>query len=520
MSLVLRLQKGSALTNEELDNNFTYLDEQVAELDVSVASITETTIPELELSLSEDIDAKQDANDKLTSLASVTTSGMIAISGDSIIPREILAGSADIIVTNGTGVVGNPTISIGTAVVKTTATQTLTNKTIHGGQNTITNVSLTDSVVGTLPLSKGGTNATSADTARINLDALKRPTGTGIVIRTDVDSTAARTLVASGVGLTITNPSGVEGNITIATSATSANTPSTPVARDASGNFSAGTITANIVGNVAGNASTVTNGVVTSGSYSNPSWLTSLAGSKVTSIPNSSLANSTITINGSSIALGESYSFDQGTSSNASSRVVTRDSSGNFSAGTITASLSGNATSATSAQTSTTAQRLHTARTINGVSFDGSQNITIADSTKLPLVGGSLSGPLLLSGSPTQDLHAATKEYVDNVAGSGIGAGIIKAWVVFNGRNGAIVRSHNVNSVTRTSAGKYTINIKPNVFADGNFCVSGMASDTDHVITWNSASATTLSVYTSDTHYDSNERTSDSNRVHVMMIDL
>jgi hypothetical protein len=35
-----------------------------------------------------------------------------------------------------------------------------------------------------------------------------------------------------------------------------------------------------------------------------------------------------------------------------------------------------------------------TARTINGVSFNGSANITVADCTKLPLTGGALSGNL------------------------------------------------------------------------------------------------------------------------------
>lgn len=90
-------------------------------------------------------------------------------------------------------------------------------------------------------------------------------------------------------------------------------TPSNIVARDALGNFTAGTITANLVGSVtgdiSGNAGTVTNGVVTSGSYANPAWITSLAGSKVSSIPNTSLTNSTITINGNGVALGGSVSL-------------------------------------------------------------------------------------------------------------------------------------------------------------------------------------------------------------------
>ena len=49
----------------------------------------------------------------------------------------------------------------------------------------------------------------------------------------------------------------------------------------------------------------------------------------------------------------------------------------------ITGSLQGNATTATT---------LQTARTINGVPFDGGSSIVIADSTKLPLAGGTMTG--------------------------------------------------------------------------------------------------------------------------------
>jgi len=44
------------------------------------------------------------------------------------------------------------------------------------------------------------------------------------------------------------------------------------------------------------------------------------------------------------------------------------------------------------------ADTLTTARTINGVSFNGSANITVADSTKLPLSGGTMTGDLTISG--------------------------------------------------------------------------------------------------------------------------
>lgn len=75
--------------------------------------------------------------------------------------------------------------------------------------------------------------------------------------------------------------------------------------------------------------------------------------------------------------------FDAATA-NTASKLVLRDASGNFSAGTITAALSGNASTATT---------LQTARTINGVSFNGSANITLtANTTNALTIGTGLSG--------------------------------------------------------------------------------------------------------------------------------
>jgi hypothetical protein len=107
------------------------------------------------------------------------------------------------------------------------------------------------------------------------------------------------------------------------------------------------------------------------------------------------------------------------TSANTVSKVVARDSSGNFAAGTITANLVGAVTGAVTGNAST-ASSLQTARTINGVSFNGTTNITVPalDASKVPLAGGSMSGYLTLVGSPVSTNHAATKSYVDTqVAG-------------------------------------------------------------------------------------------------------
>ena len=191
-----------------------------------------------------------------------------------------------------------------------------------------------------------------------------------------------------GTGISV-----VENSISLANAPAATNTANTLVLRDASGNFSAGTITAALAGNAASadkwsTARTITlNGDLTGN----------------VSIDGSANATLTATIAANSVALGTdttgnyvagatagSYVLVSGTagegwsptiavdatSANTASKVVARDASGNFSAGTITAALAGNAS---------TASTLATARTISltgdvtgSTSFDGSGNASIA----------------------------------------------------------------------------------------------------------------------------------------------
>ena len=51
-----------------------------------------------------------------------------------------------------------------------------------------------------------------------------------------------------------------------------------------------------------------------------------------------------------------------------------------------------------------------------------STTVTNSIATKLPLAGGILTGDLTLSGAPTNNLHAATKAYVDSAVSNGTGA--------------------------------------------------------------------------------------------------
>ncbi len=115
-----------------------------------------------------------------------------------------------------------------------------------------------------------------------------------------------------------------------------ANTASSLVARDASGNFSAGTITADLTGTASGNTAYTANnhGIVVSGS-----------GNTMTVVaPDAS--TSKVLKSGGSSADPSWLAYDN---ANTASTLVARDASGNFSAGTITADLTGTASTATAA---------------------------------------------------------------------------------------------------------------------------------------------------------------------------
>lgn len=129
--------------------------------------------------------------------------------------------------------------------------------------------------------------------------------------------------------------------------AVSTNTASRIVTRDASGNFSAGTITGNLTGNVTGNASTSTALAANGANCS--------AGSFPLGVDASGAAESCT--DGATQAELDTHTnattAHSATALNTADRIVLRDGSGNFAAGTITATLSGNASTATTASTAT-----------------------------------------------------------------------------------------------------------------------------------------------------------------------
>jgi hypothetical protein len=198
-----------------------------------------------------------------------------------------------------------------------------------------------------------------------------------------------------------------------ATTATQANTANAIVARDASGNFTANIITAALAGNAdtATNATNATNAskvaitddtTTTSATYltlsgvntgnavikTSSSKLTyvpstgvlsatgfSGSGAALTSIPNSALNNSKVTVGTTDISLGASATTLAGLTSVTST--------------TFVGGLTGNASTATT---------LATPRAINGVNFDGSAAITVT------AAAGTLTGTTLNSSVVTSSL--------------------------------------------------------------------------------------------------------------------
>jgi hypothetical protein len=236
-----------------------------------------------------------------------------------------------------------------TLVAKAT-TDILTNKSIAAGSNTITgltntnlsgtagitNANLANSTISGISLGSNlaaltfgtyltgtsyngstavtiATNATSANTA----STLIARDGSGNFSAGAISGTqlngALQYTLTFGTYLTGTSFNN-SGSVTLATNATSANTASTLIARDGSGNFSAGTITATL----AGTATQVSTDLSLS------TYLSYTSGS---------------TYNGSSARTIQTNA----TSANTASTLIARDGSGNFSAGTITATLTGTA---------------------------------------------------------------------------------------------------------------------------------------------------------------------------------
>jgi len=263
------------------------------------------------------------------------------------------------------------------------------------------------------------------------------------IVNADIKSDAA---IADTKLATISTASKVSNS---ATTATNLNTASAIVARDGSGNFAAGTITAAITGDLTGDvyASNGTSKILESGTDGTDATFTGAVTGSVSGSAGSLASAQNFSITGDVTAAAVSFdgtgavalsaaitadtivnadiksdaaiadtkldtistsgkvsnSATTATDANTASAIVARDASGDFSAGTITASLAGVVT--TAAQPNITSLGTLTSLIVDDIQINGS---TISDSDELILdVGTDLTidvngGDIFLKDNGTQ----------------------------------------------------------------------------------------------------------------------
>jgi hypothetical protein len=255
------------------------------------------------------------------------------------------AGSA----TNFTGsLAGDVTGTQGATVVSLVGGQTAANVAAATvAANAATNLNTVNTIV---KRDASGNFSAGTITANLSGNASTATNATNFTgsLAGDVIGTQGATVVSLVGGQTAAN---VAAATVAANAATNANTASTIVKRDASGNFSAGTITANLTGNVTGN---LTGNATTATSATTATNFTGSLAGDVTGTQGATVVSSVGGQTAANVALA-TITANAATSANTAGTIVKRDGSGNFSAGTITANLSGNATTATTATSATTA---------------------------------------------------------------------------------------------------------------------------------------------------------------------
>jgi hypothetical protein len=205
---------------------------------------------------------------------------------------------------------------------------------------------------------------------------------------------------------------------------------------------SVGTLTSLTVSGTATVGNLTTGGVITG----NGSGISVINASNIATgtLAQARLANSSLTINGTTVALGGSGTITanatqaltigtyltgsptttynggtavtvavDATSSNTASKVVVRDGSGGFSAGTITATLNGSATSATTAGTVTTAAQpnITSVGTLTSLTVSGALTTTQITTGANTTAGNITGNWTLTSGSRLQATYADLAEY-------------------------------------------------------------------------------------------------------------
>jgi hypothetical protein len=226
------------------------------------------------------------------------------------------------------GATGTQGIETDTGLTYNPSTNVLTTTTFSGALSGNATTATTLQTARTIAISGDITGTATSFNGGANISISSAITA-GVIVDADINASA-------GIVDTKLNTISTAGKVSnTATTATSANTGSAIVARDGSGNFSAGTITASLTG-------------------------TASLATEVTATANNSTDETTYITFVDGATGSQGIETDTGLTYNPSTNTLTTT--------TFSGALSGNATTATT---------LQTARTIGGVSFDGSANIDL-----------------------------------------------------------------------------------------------------------------------------------------------
>jgi trimeric autotransporter adhesin len=335
-------------------------------------------------------------------------------------------------------------------------TGTFTN--ISGNGATVTNINASNITSGTI--NNAFTTGNSANSAST------------LVLRDSTGSFGSNVITASlfsgdGSGINAINASNIaSGTIANArTTADSANSASTIVQRDAGGNFSANTITANVAGSGAGltniNASNITSGTIgnaytTANSSNGASTIVlrdaggAFAAGSITGTLFTGNGSAITNINASAITTGTlDNARTNATSANGASTLVVRDADGSFAGNVITGttgtfnSVSGNGAALTGINASNIASG-----TIANARTTGTASAT-ADTLVLRDGNGSFSANVIVANSISGNASLAT-----NINASNITSGTINnAFTTANSANGAST------IVARDANGSFSANV-------------------------------------------------------------
>jgi hypothetical protein len=447
----------------------------------------------------------------------VTGTGNMVLSSSPTLVTPNLGTPSTLVGTNITGTASGLSIG-GTAAVSTTATSTVSSTAsafkvpflnttgtatgnfgvLHDTEATFTyNPSTNTLVVGTVSgaLSGNATTATTLQTAR-TINGVSFNGSANITVAASTTNT-----LTLGSYLTGTSFNGSSA-VTAAVDATTTNTASKVVARDASGNFAAGTITAALSGN-ATTATTLQTARTIGGVSFNGSANIDLPGVNTAGNQNTSgtaAVSTAATVTTSATASAFKVPFANTTLSTTGNYELLQDSEATFTynpstntlaVGTVSGALSGNATTATT---------LQTARTINGVSFNGSANITVTANTTNTLTRGTYLTGSNFDGSAatTWAVDATTTNTASKVvardASGNFAAGTITAALSGNATT-ATTATNATNVTVTTSATSSAFKVpfaNTTVSTTGNY---GLLQDDAATFTYN-PSTNTLTVGT------------------------